>query len=117
MVVNQVSKTARPLESGQPVIGDAKLAKMTAAKHLNRDLIASTEKINDFSPKNGGSSHAGGSSTLQSSQHGASLNGTAPSRTSNNQSQYLAKLQHDSNGAAMDSLKGKSQLRESLAAQ
>ena len=65
-MINQVSKTARPLESGQPVIGDGKLAKITAAKHLNRDLIASTEKINDFSPKNGGSSHggAGGSSTL-----------------------------------------------------
>ena len=49
---SQVSKTAR-VENGSGEGDSGKAPVLTAVKLLNRDLIASSENLNDLSPKSG----------------------------------------------------------------
>ena len=63
-----MSKTARCADSNSAIV-DGKIPKVAAIKHLNRELIASSENLNDFSPKNNiGGSRALGTTSQQANQ-------------------------------------------------
>lgn len=115
MLNSHVSKTARCIDStvsSQGVIENkngARIPQISAVRVLNRDLIASSENLNDFSPKSSGLGK--GLVSIQSSSQQAQGSSTGVSRASNNKSQYLAKYAQDGgnnlSSLPLEGLKGK----------
>ena len=126
LLQSQISKTARVADKNMKDVMSSKETRINAVKLLNRDLIASSENLNDFSPK--GAEPALTNSTAQNLNSGSVLNGSSEEKQgangahvarSNNQnkSQYFAKYSHDAtkisnnnSSSPLESLKGKSQL-------